>query len=328
MRDHEELIVGGALDEARLRAIMKRGWLLRNVAVSEAKALTYRSNHDPGELPPHAVEGATLDNYRDGETPVLVWNEGDGGETRYASHEVHVGCGEICPVFAVIPYDGDMGGVPSENAHAIVHAGRDLIDLVREVVALRAKERDHQTVLDLERNRASALEAKLKGAEHDRDVIHKAYQDIQASKLAAKAEQDAARRIPVDLTGRGTTTVVMPGPLAESEAGRLLLALAFAAHHEGDTYRKSTATPANPREEALFEAHAKTSDATFALLEHLAARVEASGRQVKEWGDYSHQLGRHLEELSERIDVDDDGPTVIEQIQALGRRLDALERKP
>lgn len=270
--DHEELIVGGELDEARLAAIMKRGWLLRNIAVREDEALTYRSQFDPTKLPPHAPAGATLDNYRDGETPMLVWDEGDGNETRQASHEIHVGCGEICPVFATIPYDGDSGGVPSENAHAIVHAGRDLIDLVREVVALRAKERDHQVVLDLERNHAAALSAqvvtltaKLRGAESDRDVIHKAYQDIQASKLAAKAEQGAARAL-------GRAKFAEP---VESEAGRLLLALAFAAHHEGDTARKSFSPVGDPGERARFDAHAKTSDATFNVLEHIVARLGA-----------------------------------------------------
>lgn len=138
-RDHGEVQVGGELTEQRLRAIMRRGWLFRNLCVSEAEALEYKDPHDPppgAPTPPWSEFGG--DQHTDGETPTMVFYEGDGGETTHAYAEVHVGCGEICPVFATIPYDGDMGGVPTANAEAIMHAGRDLIDLVREVVRLRA----------------------------------------------------------------------------------------------------------------------------------------------------------------------------------------------
>jgi hypothetical protein len=153
LSDHEEVEVGGDLDADRLRAIMVRGFLLRNLAISAAEAFTYPAQATyPGMVdgvPPWSAYGGT--QHTDGETPTLVWDAGDGGETRMPSHEVHVGCGELCPVFAVVPWDGDSGGVPSENARAIAHAGRDLIDLVREVVMLRSavvmKAHDPDTVL-------------------------------------------------------------------------------------------------------------------------------------------------------------------------------------
>jgi hypothetical protein len=116
----DEVEVGGDLDEMRLRRIMVDAWLFRNLAVSEREALEY------------AVEG-------DGETPTLVLWDGDGGETRFGSAEIHVGCGDVCGIFAVVPYDGDMGCVPVANALAIARAGRNMIDLVREVMRLRAE---------------------------------------------------------------------------------------------------------------------------------------------------------------------------------------------
>ncbi len=152
MSDHEEVRVGGPLDADRLRAIMVRGFLLRNLCVSADEAFTFRNPHDP--KPGEDVPWSDFEHpgqHTDGETPTLVWDKGDGGETRLESHEVHVGCGESCGVLAVVPWDGDSGGVPTTDAIAIAHAGRDLIDLVREVVMLRSavvmKASDPDTVL-------------------------------------------------------------------------------------------------------------------------------------------------------------------------------------
>lgn len=141
---HDEVAVGGPLDDVRLRAIMVRGFLFRNLCINATEAFTYRDPHDPkpGETMPWS-EYQHHGQHTDGETPMLVWRERkdiDGSvEIATACMEVHVGCGDVCPVFAIIPYDGDSGGVPSSNAEAIAHAGRDLIDLVREVTRLRAE---------------------------------------------------------------------------------------------------------------------------------------------------------------------------------------------
>lgn len=115
----DEVDVRGEMDEDRLRSIMVDAWLFRNLSVSEKHALEYRPVND-------------------GEAPTIVEVEGDGDETRMPSVEVHVGCGDVCGVFAVIPWDGDMGCAPMANAQAIARAGRNMVDLVREVVKLRA----------------------------------------------------------------------------------------------------------------------------------------------------------------------------------------------
>lgn len=113
---HREIEVGGELTEDRLAEIAVRAFLLRNRLVSPAEAL-----------------GST----EDGETPLLVEHH-DEEDPSESWIEVHVGCGDACGVFVTVPWDGDMGCVPTENAVAIVHAGRDLLDLVREVRRLRA----------------------------------------------------------------------------------------------------------------------------------------------------------------------------------------------
>ncbi len=115
--EHQEIQVGGELDEARLRAIASRALLLRNLCVPEAEALEYATDDD-------------------GETPCIV-DYADGGETSYGRTELHVGCGDYCPVLIAVPWDPDMGGIPRENAVAVAHAGRDMLDLVREVISLR-----------------------------------------------------------------------------------------------------------------------------------------------------------------------------------------------
>jgi hypothetical protein len=122
--DHDEPEnVGGPLDLARLQRIAVRGWWLRNRFTSESEALDF--------------DRIESDAFGGGETPVLVWREGDRGETSWPSIEIHMGCGDACPVAAIIPYDGDSGGVDQRMAEAIAHAGRDLLDLTREVVELR-----------------------------------------------------------------------------------------------------------------------------------------------------------------------------------------------
>lgn len=128
MNHHEEVKVGGPLDEKRLRSIMVRALRLRNLCVSAAEALEYRAKL------PTAVRWEYPENDTDGETPILV--ERYKGE-ELNSIELHVGCGEMCPVLAAIPFDGDSGGVDQLTAEAIAHSGRDMIDLVREVLHLR-----------------------------------------------------------------------------------------------------------------------------------------------------------------------------------------------
>lgn len=171
---HEEVKVGGPLDEARLRQIMVRGWLFRNLAVSEKEAFEFKNPHDPapGERMPWS-DHEHLGQHTDGETPTLVWDHGpklnaDTTDYAAASVEVHMGCGEVCGTFAAVPYNGDMGGVPSENAVAIAHAGRDLIDLVREVRLLRSTfqvEPSRDTVLVMNVPNGAALEQVRAAAE-------------------------------------------------------------------------------------------------------------------------------------------------------------------
>lgn len=115
--------VGGTLDEHRLRRIAVRALELRNMMSSPESVfedLAKVGNPD-----------------REGETPELLYYAGDDGETTMPRYELHVGCGDICGVLAEFPYDGDSGGAHRSTAEAVVHAGRDLLDLVNEVRVLR-----------------------------------------------------------------------------------------------------------------------------------------------------------------------------------------------
>ncbi len=51
----------------------------------------------------------------------------------------------------------------------------------------------------------------------------------------------------------------------------------------------------------------------------VADRLAALERRLVELGEYASQLGRHHEELHERMGVDDDGPSLQEQVTALDR---------
>lgn len=145
--DHDEVMVGGPLDEPRLRAVMARGYALRNLSVPEDKALEYEAKK-PGST---SWSECGFENHTDGETPTLVYGyEPEMGYDPVSGEmvvikrdslrtiELHVGCGDHCGVLAAIRYDSDLGGCDEQLAQAIAHAGRDLIDLVRELVKLRA----------------------------------------------------------------------------------------------------------------------------------------------------------------------------------------------
>lgn len=109
----EEIEVGGELTDERLVAIRERALWLRN-------------SYDMGPA-------------SDGETPRLVYVDGDGGETRFDEIELHIGCDcEGCYVLATFPHRAEDGGPDRYAAEAVCHAGRDMLDLVAEVRRLRA----------------------------------------------------------------------------------------------------------------------------------------------------------------------------------------------
>lgn len=182
-RDHDEVQVGGELDEARLRAIMVRGFRLRNLCVSGDEVFTYKApTHDHASdgsgTTPWSEYGGT--QHTDGETPWIVHgvkNYEGAPDPATETYELHMGCGDVCGVFASIPYDPDMGRAPEENAEAIAHAGRDLIDLVREVVALRA----------------------------EREALRIAHTELLAAANAALDEHDAGR---LSADGVGTLDII------------------------------------------------------------------------------------------------------------------------
>jgi hypothetical protein len=85
----------------------------------------------------------------EGETPFIVeigkpWEPGEDGATaRYLlqdksewRYELHVGCGELCPVLAVVPYDGDANAPSHQVAEAIAQAGEVILGLTERIAAL------------------------------------------------------------------------------------------------------------------------------------------------------------------------------------------------
>lgn len=89
-----------------------------------------------------------LESDGDGETPYLVERgacppEGDPRREEWElsewRYELHVGCGDVCPVLAVVPYDYDADGPLHEVAESIAMAGEVIIGLVERV---RAAERE------------------------------------------------------------------------------------------------------------------------------------------------------------------------------------------
>lgn len=83
----------------------------------------------------------------EGETPTLVEvgalpPEGHPGRNNWDismwSWEVHVSCGEMCPVLAVVPYDFDSDGPHRKIAEAIAQAGEVILGLVERIRALTA----------------------------------------------------------------------------------------------------------------------------------------------------------------------------------------------
>lgn len=115
LRDHHLINVGGPLDDDRLRRIEARGLALRNTSRRNA-AGAYG-------------EGSEAD----GETPTICERVNEDG---HVSAELHVGCGEHCPVLVAVPYDDDVGGL-ALDPEALAHVGRDVLDLVDEVRRLR-----------------------------------------------------------------------------------------------------------------------------------------------------------------------------------------------
>lgn len=124
MADHQETEVGGAIDEARLIAVVRRGADLRNWHMSDDGARVWLRS--PGLLfgeTPRVIGPRRDEHHDDGPGPI----------------ELHMGCGDCCGVLAELPYDGDVGGWHYQAAAAIVHAGADLLDLAREVQRLRVR---------------------------------------------------------------------------------------------------------------------------------------------------------------------------------------------
>lgn len=285
-RDHQEVQVGGPLNEERLRAIMVRGYLLRNLCVSPEEAFTYKDRVPlaSNEIPPWS-EYPNDPQHVDGETPTLVHCQAEN-ET-WAHCELHVGCGENCPIMLDVPFDPDSGGVPSENAVAVAHAGRDLIDLVREVLALRKANAHTHAAADEYRKRAE-------GAQRDRDTIHAAYlrlhpmgrntgsdvplaeQTLAEQVVAMQAE--ALKAINAARTGiaEQTLAAMAAAPRRTLAPSGSLGEIEARIHQEADTWRRSTPTPApDLREAELFTAHLRTITSIGAYLERLEQRIAA-----------------------------------------------------
>lgn len=84
----------------------------------------------------------------EGETPVIVeigalppegHPDRDTWEIADWRFEVHVSCGEYCPVLAVVPYDFDSDGPHRRIAEAIAQAGEVILGLVERAAALEAE---------------------------------------------------------------------------------------------------------------------------------------------------------------------------------------------
>lgn len=107
-----------------------------------------------GDVPQALRVAAILRNVWDieqdgeGETPTLVEIGAcppDGDPRREAWEiedwrwEVHVGCGDYCPVMASVPYDFDSDGPHRQIAEAIAQAGEVIIGLVERVQRTEAE---------------------------------------------------------------------------------------------------------------------------------------------------------------------------------------------
>ena len=135
--DHEEI---PRLPIDDLREVRKVAGLLRNAFLDGAEK-------DGGETPTITEVGSEEQHnalmatrYRSGivdgridpgDEPAPEW---DPMEWHY---ELHVGCGEMCPVLAVVPYDCEAAAPDIRAARAIAQAGGIILDLAAEVERLR-----------------------------------------------------------------------------------------------------------------------------------------------------------------------------------------------
>lgn len=116
-------------DQHQEPAPVKRGDIEQALKVAAALRNVYSIEEGEGETPTLVEVGALPPEGHPGR---------EGWDISLWSWEVHVGCGDYCPMLAVVPYDFDSDAPHRDTAEAIAQAGEVILGLVERVRELEA----------------------------------------------------------------------------------------------------------------------------------------------------------------------------------------------